>query len=59
MLFFAKTVNDLFILLRAEGGRDESLRFTAGEERGAVGAREHALADSDGIPRVPPYSGYS
>ena len=45
VLFFAKTVNDLFILLRAEGGRDESLRFTAGEERGAVGAREHALAD--------------
>ena len=45
VLFFAKTVNDLFILLRAEGGRDESLRFTAGEERRAVGAREHALAD--------------
>ena len=52
MRFFAEAVDDLFVLLRAERRRDEGLRFAAGEEGRAVGAREHALTDFDRTDRA-------
>ena len=50
--FFAETVDDLFVLLRAERRKHEGLRFAAGEEGGAMGTRKHALADFDRADRA-------
>ena len=38
-------VDDLLVLLGAEGGGDQRLGLAAREQRRAVGARQHALAD--------------
>ncbi len=41
-------VDALGIAFGAQSGHDERLGFTAGEQRRAVGARQHAVADFDG-----------
>ena len=50
--FFAEAVDDLFVLLRAERRDDKRLGFAAGEEGGAVRARQQPLADFDGANRA-------
>jgi hypothetical protein len=41
-------VDALCIALGAQRGHDQGLGFAAGEQRRAVGARQHAVADLDG-----------
>lgn len=40
-------INNLFVLLGAQGRDDERLSFAAGKEGRTVGARKHALTDFD------------
>jgi hypothetical protein len=41
-------VDALCVALGAQRGDHQGLRFAAGEQRRAVGARQHAVADLDG-----------
>ena len=43
----SKQLNALLIVLGAERGGDQGLGFSAGEQRGAVRARQHADFDVD------------
>ena len=51
-VFAHDRVNDLLVLLGAERGNDQRLRFTAGEQGTAVRTRQNAQADVDGTYRA-------